>query len=99
MDGGSLDGIIGVYKMAKVTPEIDEKILAKVALQILCGLSYLHSLNMIHRDVKPGNVLLNTKGEVKLSDFGISKELLDGVDFSKTFVGTTAYMSPERIGG
>jgi serine/threonine protein kinase len=41
---------------------------------------------------------LNSKGEVKVTDFGISREFIDGVEFSKTFVGTRAYMSPERIG-
>lgn len=62
-------------------------------MQILCGLSYLHSVNMIHRDIKPANILINSKGEVKITDFGISKEFSDD-DFSKTFVGTTSYMSP-----
>lgn len=71
--------------------------MAKIALQVLCGLSYLHAHNYIHRDIKPGNILLNSMGEVKVTDFGISKEFVDGVEYSKTFVGTRAYMSPERI--
>jgi serine/threonine protein kinase len=41
---------------------IDEKILAKIAIQILCGLSYLHTNQQLHRDIKPANVLINTKG-------------------------------------
>lgn len=73
--------------------------LAKVALQMLCGLSYLHSKNQLHRDIKPANVLLNSQGQLKLSDFGISRELQEEVDFSKTAVGTRSYMSPERIEG
>jgi serine/threonine protein kinase len=52
---------------------IDEKILAKIAIQILCGLSYLHTNQQLHRDIKPANVLINTKGYVKLTDFGIAK--------------------------
>lgn len=64
---------------------------------MLCGLTYLHSKNQIHRDIKPANVLLNSVGELKLSDFGISKELIEDIDFSKTAVGTRSYMSPERI--
>lgn len=75
MDAGSLENIIALFRAAKVTPEIDEGVLAKVALQMLCGLSYLHSKNQLHRDIKPANVLLNSQGQLKLSDFGISREL------------------------
>ena len=64
---------------------------------MLCGLSYLHSKNQIHRDIKPANILLNSKGEVKLSDFGIARELLEEEDFSSTVIGTLSYKSPERI--
>jgi serine/threonine protein kinase len=97
MDAGSLENIIALFRAAKVNPVIDEPILAKITLQMLCGLTYLHSKNQLHRDIKPGNVLLNSSGEVKLSDFGISRELPEEVDFSKTAVGTRSYMSPERI--
>ena len=62
MDAGSLDNIISIYRLAKREPDIPEDILAKIALQILCGLSFLHSHNLLHRDIKPGNILLNTKG-------------------------------------
>lgn len=99
MDGGSLENIIKIYNLAKVKAYIDEQVLAKIALQILCGLSYLHSNNQLHRDVKPANVLFNTKGQVKLTDFGISKQIDQDKDFTKTSVGTRSYMSPERIKG
>lgn len=52
---------------------------------------------MLHRDIKPANILMNTNGEVKISDFGISKELNFMDEMSKTNVGTRIYMSPERI--
>ena len=61
---------------------------------MLCGLSYLHSNNQLHRDVKPANVLINSKGQIKLTDFGITKELDKEKDFTKTSVGTRSYMSP-----
>lgn len=55
------------------------------------GLAYLHSHKRIHRDIKPGNILLNTKGEVKIADFGITKVLND-TRGTKSFVGTQCYM-------
>jgi len=54
--------VIALYRAAKIEPHIDEGVLAKIALQILCGLSYLHSKNQIHRDIKPANILMNSKG-------------------------------------
>ena len=77
MDAGSLDNIINVYRLAKVRPNIAEPVLAKVALQILCGISFLHCHKLVHRDIKPGNILLNSKGQVKVTDFGISREFVD----------------------
>ena len=73
MDAGSLADAIALYRAADVQPRLSEPLLAKIVLQMLCGLTYLHSKNILHRDVKPGNVLLNSKGEVKLSDFGIAR--------------------------
>eukprot|EP00415_Alexandrium_ostenfeldii_P001518 UN1518 len=64
------------------------------------GMSFLHSKKLMHRDIKPGNILHNSRGEVKLTDFGIAKKMDDGMaSMAKTFVGTTIYMSPERLLG
>ncbi|KAJ2828072.1 MAP kinase kinase Wis1, partial [Coemansia erecta] len=54
-------------------------------------------LNIIHRDVKPTNILVNKRGEVKLCDFGVSGELNQSL--AKTHVGCQSYMAPERIVG
>lgn len=63
------------------------------------GLQVAHEKNIIHRDIKPGNILITKKGEVKIVDFGLAK--LAGVDLTKSTSskGTAAYMCPEQIRG
>ncbi|XP_041072913.1 dual specificity mitogen-activated protein kinase kinase 6 isoform X4 [Cetorhinus maximus] len=76
---------------------IPEDILGKIAVSIVKALEHLHSkLSVIHRDVKPSNVLINVQGQVKMCDFGISGYLVDSV--AKTMdAGCKPYMAPERI--
>uniref|UniRef100_A0A8D2NWR8 mitogen-activated protein kinase kinase n=1 Tax=Zosterops lateralis melanops TaxID=1220523 RepID=A0A8D2NWR8_ZOSLA len=84
---GSLD----VYR------KIPEHVLGRIAVAVVKGLTYLWSLKILHRDVKPSNMLVNTRGQVKLCDFGVSTQLVNSI--AKTYVGTNAYMAPERISG
>ena len=76
---------------------IPEPVLGKVAFSLVYTLHYLHAnLKVMHRDVKPSNILVNRKGEVKMCDFGISGYLVDSV--AKTIdAGCKPYMAPERI--
>lgn len=86
MDAGSLDLIL------KHARRIPEDILAKVTLAVLKGLIYLREKHQImHRDVKPSNILVNSSGEIKLCDFGVSGQLVDSM--ANTFVGTRSYMA------
>ncbi len=63
------------------------------------GVAFLHAHKQLHRDIKPGNLLMSNDGVVKLADFGIAKQLENTASLALSFVGTTIYMSPERIGG
>ncbi|CAI0426187.1 unnamed protein product [Linum tenue] len=94
MDRGSLADVIRQVKT------ILEPYLAVVCKQVLQGLVYLHNeRHIIHRDIKPSNLLVNHKGEVKITDFGVSAMLANSMGQRDTFVGTYNYMSPERISG
>ncbi|GLJ46616.1 hypothetical protein SUGI_0982220 [Cryptomeria japonica] len=90
MDGGSLQDVAQKRRLP-------EGFLAEVARNVLEGLKYLHRQKIVHRDIKPSNLLLNRKQEVKIADFGVSRILSQTLDPCNTYVGTCAYMSPERF--
>jgi hypothetical protein len=68
--------------------------------QLLSALSYAHKLNVIHRDVKPANMMLTREGVVKLMDFGIARPNNEqGMTVTGTTLGSLNYMSPEQVRG
>ncbi|CAI9100470.1 OLC1v1037581C1 [Oldenlandia corymbosa var. corymbosa] len=94
MDRGSLADVL------KQVNTLLEPYLAVLCKQVLQGLVYLHNEgHVIHRDLKPSNLLVNQKGDVKITDFGVSAMLATSMGQRDTFVGTYNYMAPERISG
>jgi serine/threonine-protein kinase len=70
------------------------------AIEIARGLSVAHARNMVHRDIKPQNVLIDAEGRAKLTDFGISRQLeQDGMTATGRVLGTTDYVAPEQAMG
>ncbi|KOV87179.1 serine/threonine-protein kinase [Nocardia sp. NRRL S-836] len=83
-----LDGPLGV------------KAAATLAGQLLAALEAAHLQGVVHRDVKPGNVMVPARGTAKLTDFGIAQSLDDPrLTATGTLIGSPAYMSPERLAG
>jgi eukaryotic-like serine/threonine-protein kinase len=71
-----------------------------LALQMARALSFAHGRGLIHRDVKPQNVLLNEDGQAKMTDFGIARSVdVEGVTITGTVLGTSEYIAPEQARG
>ena len=74
---------------------LPEDVVWKLTLQSALGLHHIHSLKILHRDIKAENIFLDKDGNAKIGDLGVAKVMTRTVDFAKTLVGTPYYLSPE----
>ena len=76
---------------------------AEVGIEVAAALSFAHRNNVVHRDIKPGNILIGSNGQLKVADFGIARALGSAADTGLTqhgaVMGTAAYFSPEQAQG
>lgn len=92
MDRGCLNSFV------KKNGPIPEHVVRVIAVDCVRGLRFLHKHHVLHRDFKTANILLSREQScAKISDFGLARDLNPGVSQVNTFVGTIAYMSPERL--
>ncbi len=95
VSGGTLKEMI--ENMAKSGDHLALDKAVRITLEIADALAYAHGKGMVHRDIKPGNIMIGSDGSAVLTDFGIAK-ILSGPSFTATgaMIGTPAYMSPEQ---
>lgn len=89
--GGSITAMLNNYGPFK------EPLIRNFTRQILIGLKYLHSKNIIHRDIKGGNILIDNNGGAKISDFGISKKIETSNNKRASMQGSVYWMAPEVV--
>lgn len=92
-EGGDLASRIGL--MWRRRRFFDEEQVVAWISQTLLALQYIHAKNIVHRDVKPGNLFLSKNGDLQLGDFGVAKILASHGDPAMAPVGTPYYLSPE----
>ncbi|GGJ15337.1 serine/threonine-protein kinase [Neoroseomonas lacus] len=93
VEGGSLKGRIDKHERFTV-PDI-----VRIMSEVCAGLQYSHQRGVVHRDIKPGNIMMTTDGQVKIADFGIARLENSSMTQVGTLIGTPSYMAPEQFRG
>ncbi|KAJ3302336.1 Suppressor of Sensor Kinase (SLN1), partial [Blyttiomyces sp. JEL0837] len=95
-------------KILRRRGKLEETLIQYYVKQILQGLHYIHGMSILHRDIKPGNILIGSDGRVKLADFGSSRQITSsmrarfgstGTRLVRSLAGTPHYIAPEVING
>ena len=85
-----------LYEIIQEDKKLPEKQIKEIALQLTSALFYLHNNNIIHRDIKPQNVLISASGIIKICDFGFARAI-DNKTMITSIKGTPLYMAPELL--
>ena len=75
---------------------IDQSVALDLVIALTEGVDHMHKMGILHRDIKPGNILLDTNGSPKLGDFGLARSLTES-EVGKTIFGTPGYTAPEVV--
>ena len=95
-NGGKLSQLVTYFSRKRTF--IPEETILKYFNQVCSAVEYIHSKRIIHRDIKPDNILMTSDGRVKLGDFGFGRFFSQNTRDAHSTVGTFYYMSPERFG-
>jgi serine/threonine protein kinase len=86
-----------LFEILEDDQSLSEEVVQQVAKQLVRALHYLHSNRIIHRDMKPQNVLIGANGTVKLCDFGFARAMSSNTMVLTSIKGTPLYMAPELV--
>jgi NIMA (never in mitosis gene a)-related kinase len=89
--------VIEEYK--ELSGEIDEEKIIRYIQGILLGVEHLHKNKIVHGNLKPENILFDSKGNIKISDYCISNELENTLKYANTSIGARTYASAEQLMG
>lgn len=92
IEGGEL------YKILKNEKKFKEDVVIFYAIQLILAIDYLHNKNIIHRDLKLENIMIDLEGYIKIIDYGLAKKLDETEeDEATTYCGTPEYLAPEMV--
>lgn len=91
VEGGSMHELLSAFQ------QLPHMVIRRIAVDVLEALTYLHGHGVLHRDLSPCNILVSSKGAVKVSDLGLAKVMEQGQAWTQTFRGKPAFASPEAL--